>query len=780
MVPSNRGPAMTAKPTRGGSSSIRPLQPHANAVPAKARYRLAYRGVSAHLAAMGTAAASLLVFSLALAVTIGPQMRMWSWGPSLLALAAALGCAAFAAAKERRPILGPGTLALGLATAAWIVWRALHSPVPELAHADLLLLGGAVGAFLVTRAIGRNPKAESIFLWGVSALAAANLVMIFGQVVDGDFSQFRSRPVTSGTGFYAHYNEGANFLIGTSFLLIGGALFGKQPAPARIAWLGIALLGLAAIWFTRSRGAVFGVVIGFIVLFTFILVIGSRRKATWFAPLAIAFPIILLGAGGALYFGWEKVQRARSDGKSGVVEMMDNTSRLRDYSLSFDAIKLNPAAGGGSRSYSWSSLQLWKPEEHGQATHLPEQTHNEVLQAATDYGLIGAGMILVLIASLSLGALWHVRFDEAHPSHGHPSPDSLRLGGMAALAGMLIQSSFSFVFHLMPGAMLLGIALGRLSTPGEQTPRVARFCGVATACLSALLAVSLLPAGIQGSRVVASLLPIYFKSRNPPTDPDRIARISQAIAVWPLSEFHHSRALIHHQHAVPGNDAVNAERLQLALRDYLDAARANPKFPGHFVNAANLLSLSRHSKEAEDHYRIAIRLQGNMEPAFRAHYHLAEHFRRLGMQHLKDRNPAAAIQSMRSALQSIQEAEAKSAWTSGELRDLRNACFLGLAHAHEAAGNHRAANDTLNTALGIRGNSSFRYHVGMLQYRHAMRLWRQRQAAASLPVFRNARNQLLGARNHPPQGVTRASIQEHIEEIDEILALLHEAGFRND
>lgn len=728
---------------------------------------------------MAIAASSLLTLSLWLAVIIGPQMRMWSWGPALLALSAALACAAIAAAREKRPILGPVTLILGLAVTGWFTWRAWTSPIAELAHADLMLLGATVGCFIVCRAIAHNARAEAVFLWGLAALLAASIAMMVGQLGNPDFSQFRSRPAAAPTGFYAHYNEGANFLIGAAFLLLGSAAFGKRPILVRLLWLGVAILGLAAIWFTRSRGAVFGAVIGFVVLSTFILVIGSKRKASWFAPAVIAFPILVLASGFLLYFGWEKVQRARSDGKQGIVEMMDNTSRLRNYSLSFDAIKLNPITGGGSRSYSWSSLQSWDPKEHGQASNLPEQTHNEILQAATDYGLIGAGGILALIGWLSLRALWHSKFDEEkcqEPSH---SMDALRLGGIAALAGMLVQSSFSFVFHLLPGAMLLGIALGRIAAPGAQSSGVARIGRISAACLAIFVGILLIPTGIAGTRVLNALAPIYYKIQNPTNESERIARFSQAIAISTHSEFHLSRALIHHNRAVKGSEVVDPVSLELALQDYLDAAQANAKFPAHFVNAANLQSLSGNANAAEELYEIAINLQGNMEPAFRAHYHRAEHFRRLGLYHLQNQNPTAAIASMEIAFRCVQDAEAKSAWLLGDLRNLRNAVLLGLAYAHEAAGDYKTALHTMNSALGIRGNHSFRYHIGMLEFRRAMTLWRQRQPDAALPSFKSARGHLLGARNHPPQGLSRSSIQQQIEEIDEILKLLREAGIRN-
>ncbi len=735
---------------------------------------------------MANAASVFLVLSLWLAVIIGPQMRMWPWAPSLIALAAALICACTTALRAKRPLLGPGTLVLGLITTAWISWRAWHSPVPELAQADVLLLASAVGGFLVARSIGHHRQAEALFLWGLFGLLVASVVMIVAQTGDPDFSQFRRRAVLAPSGFYSQYNEGANFLIGAGFLLMGGALLGKQHPAVKIIWLLAAILGVSAVWFTRSRGAVLGVVVGFVALAIFLLVIGSRRKAPWFAPAAIAFPIVLLASGFALYFGWEKVQRMRSDGKQGVVEMMDNTSRLRNYSLSYDAIMLNPVSGGGSRSYSWNSLQLWNPREHGLASHLPEQTHNEVLQAATDYGLIGVACILALIGWISIRGLWHSRFDEGPPTQRHASADALRLGGISALAGMMVQSSFSFVFHLLPGAMLLGIALGRLATPatlartdnGQRTqPRILR---ISTALLALLIAIGILPAGFKGTRVLAELMPIYFKLGENPDEDGRIERFTSAIDTWPQSELHHLRAMIHHQRAVDGSEIVDPSSLQLALDDYLAASKHHPKFPGHFVNAANLYSLSGDFTKAEALYEQAIELQGTMEPAFRAHSNKAEHFRRKGFHLYRQGNPAASVRAMKSALESFQAAETKSAWLTGDAREQRYAIRLGLAAAQEAAGDHKGARDTLDALIHMPGGYRYRYYIGMLEYRNAMRIWQQRRPEVAARHFLNARNQLTGSRNHRPHGISLEAIQQQIDLIDEHLKLLREAGFGMD
>ncbi|RYD46370.1 MAG: hypothetical protein EOP85_07580, partial [Verrucomicrobiaceae bacterium] len=161
---------------------------------------------------MPTISAVFLVLSLVLAVVIGPQTRAWSWGPAMLALGISTAVALPALWKKSWHPSEFAIYALGLLVAGWFAWRAWFSPVRELADADLMLLAGAVGAFVSIRVIQGNKLAESILIWGISLLLLANVAVIAMQVADPAFSPvFRSRASVFPSGFYAHYNEAANY-----------------------------------------------------------------------------------------------------------------------------------------------------------------------------------------------------------------------------------------------------------------------------------------------------------------------------------------------------------------------------------------------------------------------------------------------------------------------------------------------------------------------------------------------------------------------------------------
>ncbi|MGL4401396.1 MAG: O-antigen ligase family protein, partial [Luteolibacter sp.] len=354
---------------------------------------------------MSVISSIFLVISLALAVVFGSQLRAWTWGPALLALGFALLAAVPAIWKSKRSPLNLGLVTLGIITTGWFAARAWISPVAELNQADLLLLASAVGAFLCFRAIEGSPAAERVLIWGIGLLLLANLWVAGVQVFHPDFSPiFPKRIVKFPTGFYSHYNEGANFVIGASMLLAGAALFGRHSLATRIFFGILVVGGMAEVYFSRSRGGIFGAAAGYAVFAMVALVIAKRRNSKWFAPSIVALPLIALGVAAFLYLSWQDAMVTRA-GTDQVTKLLDNQIRFHLAGIAVSCIGIHPWSGGGSRSYSWECYQFWDTKVQGGGGARPDLIHNELLQAATDYGIIGAGLLLTLLAALAINAM---------------------------------------------------------------------------------------------------------------------------------------------------------------------------------------------------------------------------------------------------------------------------------------------------------------------------------------------------------------------------------------
>ncbi|MEI6177371.1 MAG: O-antigen ligase family protein [Verrucomicrobiota bacterium] len=665
-------------------------------------------------------------------------------------------------------------IGLGILTAMWFGWRAWNSPAAEYGQADLLLLCGAVAAFVSIRGIAGNVWAERILGWGVALLLLANLIVIGIQIADPTYSPIfrtRSGPAMI-SGFFAHYNEAANYLIASSMLVGAAAMFGRHSLPVKILWGLIALAGLAGVWFTHSRGGILGAAVACGVFAAVFLIIAKRRESKWFAPMLIAIPLIGLAIGAFLFMGWEDAQEARKSANTTVTALLDNNCRLYFLGIAMSCIGLHPMNGGGSRSFSWECFAFVDGNANGDIiTHRPDMVHNEIMQAATDYGLIGAGLLVGLLITFIVTAILRALFEKSTAEKD--GRDAWRLGALAAFAGMLVQSCFSFVFHLLPGILLLGICLGQMTRSNEQAPSIRTLVTRIFLCIAGLICVcSLIPAAWKGSQVTRILWPTYFSKQAVNTPESRIDALSEAIQVWPHSEFYQDRAGILQESMISlqGNDLKDAG--QRALDDYQQAARLQPFEPGHVSNRAILLSNMQRDVEAEDAYAKAIRLQGGMEPAYRVHFVCANHYLAKGLRLWNPENPEPALKALELSAEHIESSAREMHWIIADMREPRIIIHEKLGTAREAAGNPEGALECYNFASALPGGTRAHYLAGVLLGKKAVATWAKRRPGPALFLFMEAKKRVGQAGNQLPKDVTPSQRAKYLNYLDRQIAFL--------
>lgn len=716
--------------------------------------------------------AIFLVAALVLAVVLGPQTRPWTWGPAMAALGISVLAAVPVIWKRGKAPADFGLLTVGTLTAAWFAWRAWLSPVAELGQADLLLVSCAVGAFVSIRAIAGYPLAERILCWGIALLLLANLVVIGKQIQDPGFSPvFGSRAGVWPSGFFAHYNETANYLIASTMLVAAAALFGRHALATRMLWLLLAVAGLAGVWFTRSRGGIFGAAVGCGVFAAIALMLGKRRDARWFAPALIAIPVIGLAIGAFLFMGWQDAQETRRAG-SGIEQLLDNDIRLYLLGIATSCIGLHPWMGGGSRSFSWENFRFFECQLQRHAGNRPELVHNEWVQSATDYGLVGAGLLAGWLGALALAAILRVLFEETPKERD--SRDAWRLGALAGLAGMLVQSCFSFVFHLLPGILLLGICLGQMSrstarSPGPQTLGSRMLLSISAIACAALL----LPAGWLGIQVTRILWPTWFSQQAATTSAEsRIDALSEAIVLWPQAAFYQERAAVLQTIAGSNVGPDFREPAERAIDDYQEAARLHPYDPRLAVNRANLLSQVQRDAEAEQWYAKAIQLQGGMEPGFRGHFSFANHYLRKGLRQFRPDDPQPALAALEHSAEQIETAAQQMHWVIADMRDPRVFIHENLGSVREAAGDRAGALESYNFAAKLEGGTRAHYRAAVLIGKMAVAEWSKRRPSEALKLFMDARKRIGQAGNALPQGVTLSQRVEYLAYLDRTIAFL--------
>lgn len=722
---------------------------------------------------MPAVSAILLATALVLAVVIGPQTRPWTWGPAMMCLGGAVLASLPTLWRRGKAPVDFGTLAFGALTAGWFAWRAWTSPVAEAGRADLLLLASVVACFVAVRSLAGNPSAERILSWGIALLLLASVVVVARQMVEPGFSPvFRNKAAENAvTGFFGHYIDGSNFLVASAMLVAGFGLFGSHSKTVRVIWILIAVAGVAGAWFTRSRGGILAGAAAGAAFGVALLIIGKRRDAKWFVPMLIAVPVIGMGIAVFLYHGWSEAQQARQ-GADDVMRILDDVSRLYFLGVALSCTGLHPMAGGGARSFSWECFQFVGGKEQGDIiARRPELVHNEIMQAATDYGWIGAGLLVGLLGTITIGCLLRLLFEERKPDV--VAADGWRLGAFAAFAGIMTQSCFSFVFHLLPGAMLLGISLGMMSRsrdagPGPQATGVKILLSAAALAVAALL----LPNGWTGSRVTHTLWATHFGKNAETSAESRIDALSEALRLWPHTSFLQERAALFQTLAGMPDRAGFKDPAERALDDYETAAKLHPFEPGFAVNRANVLSQLERDAEAEQAYGQAIRLQGGMEPGFRAHFSFANHYLRKGLRLFDPTSPDAGHAALELAAEQIETAVEKMHWVIGDMTEPRVAIHESLGTAREAAGDHEGALESYNFAAHLPNGKRAHYRAGVLIGKQAVDAWSKRQPSQAMKLFIEARRRVGQAGGNLPAGVTPSQSAEYTAYLDRTIDFL--------
>ncbi len=617
-------------------------------------------------------AATLLAVSFLLALVFGAQTAEWSWGPALVALALACGAAAFI--KSDRGGLGVG-IAL-LPAAGWILYRGVTSDVADFARADALLLLAVLATATVVAGLRPGARSVPALFAGLAMVSILNLAVGVIQSQSPEFMwPYHHRPTDRVTGFFGHYNYFSCFTYTVGLLLAARGFFAKDHVALRFLFVATALWSSVMVPVSGSRGGTVAMAVGVVVLVACAGVLAWRQGAWWSKVFLILFPLLLVGSAIAGWWMLSKVQekRATPGQATNSVLLLDNAARLEWVDLALQVGMDHPVAGGGSRSYSWERNRRWDVEEFGQGAENERFVHNELLQLFTDYG--AAGVVLVLIPIGWVGWLGFSRlFLGEIGGGGHL--DAVAIGVLSAGAAMLTQANFSFIFHLLPSTLLLGLllGLGALLSPSKDATCASRS---ARWVVGGLLACGIAWFGVQGTRSLRLVWPVmYGETSLIHSDPEAAAeRLERAATMWPghrmWEEAGHACRV-----AAAGTESPAAREAwnRRAVANYRAAMPLHPHHPGLALNLANALSELGENELAEQAYLESIELQGGLEAAFRARYYHAKHLYEMWYRRWTDpdeRRSGEALWAFRECLALLDESKEQAPWRNEERLALR-------------------------------------------------------------------------------------------------------------
>jgi O-antigen ligase len=394
---------------------------------------------------------SLLLFLLGVvaAGVLAVGMTTYPCGVPLLILAAAMCLGAWKKSSQTGKA-GPTVWFIAM-VAGYFAWRMWQSPISDFARNDAFLLAGAVIGFWWAAFNGHAASFPRLLL-GLWFLHLANVgVAIWQEFGGADVYTLVGERMAKiyPSGLYYHYNHFSNFVLGIGLLSLGYGLSGQMKWPMRVASLLMYALAVYGIYLAHSRGAWLGLGVGTALAFVGWLLNLHRTKTSWagivLVSSAVLAPLLVIGA-------WRMGTSAvafRGFGDSG---------RMGYSGIAVDLIPDHPWIGGGSRSYYFNSIEKWNPQEMDPGGNDIQYVHNEYLQAAVDYGLVGAALLLVLMGLVFFRGVAMLLMGDAKS----PGDRGVAVGSMASLAAMGTQAFFSFVFHVLPDVILMGFCIGCL------------------------------------------------------------------------------------------------------------------------------------------------------------------------------------------------------------------------------------------------------------------------------------------------------------------------------
>ena len=151
------------------------------------------------------------------------------------------------------------------------------------------------------------------------------------------------------------------------------------------------------------------------------------------------------------------------------ISLVDPTigGRTMMWSGTISIIRENPIFGTGMGSWQW----IYQKHKDYRILSFPEYTHNDYLNLAADYGLIGFVLMIFVVACF---------FQRAAKIAGSAISSEDRafaVGAIASVVSILVHSWFDFNLHIFGNALFLAVIFGATSAI-EVTSSLARPAGL--------------------------------------------------------------------------------------------------------------------------------------------------------------------------------------------------------------------------------------------------------------------------------------------------------------
>jgi O-antigen ligase len=370
---------------------------------------------------------------------------------------------------------------------AYALARYFTSPVEYDARFELLQVGACFLVYVIASIFINRPQDRNLILATLIVLAVAQSAYgIYQSVTKSDFVFWWMRPEIyhgRGSGFFIYPNHLAAFLEMVLGLVLARLVVVRREAKGvEQSFILKLLTGYAAVMIVSGIIMTFSRAswVAMLASVTILLFVGEKRiRLNWPRMVTVATVIGLMGLA---FLSSDSVRRRLGamflpDSKGTIASLKDPTlgSRTLLWKGTLGLIKAYPVFGSGMASWRWT-YQLHR-EPAPVFPSYPEYAHNDILNLASDYGLLGFLIVAGLFWGFGRHALAVARSD------GPPDQRALASGALVSVGAILLHSWFDFTLHLPANSLALACILGMVSAldtarqpyPRRPLPRFARW-----------------------------------------------------------------------------------------------------------------------------------------------------------------------------------------------------------------------------------------------------------------------------------------------------------------
>jgi len=417
---------------------------------------------------------ALCVFGVVLPLGgVNPELALPSY--VLVAALSVLGAGWLLFSKQasyvRSPVHGPVIL-FGLYAFA----RYFFSPVEYDARLELFHIGVCLCVYIVSATYFHRARDRTFLIAVLSVLGILEAGLGFWQVGRGAETVniwIWERPAYPGraSGTFIYPNQFA-FLLELILGLVAARIIlvrresqsTERSMLAKVFLIYVALMLIAGILTSRSRAGWIGMILS---LGALLFLLDWRAFVTARGLLVTAS---LLVVAVLLIVNFKPVRDRllftfRSDAR-GALSLTDATlgGRVLIWGGTARIVRDHPFFGTGIGSFQWVYQRYKDPALESR----PEYTHNDFLNLAADYGLLG-----FFLAVWSLAGFWRQAWKASRPGHP-PEAQAFAVGAMVSILALLIHCSFDFPLHLPANTLLVAVLLGMVAGMEDQTGRFVR------------------------------------------------------------------------------------------------------------------------------------------------------------------------------------------------------------------------------------------------------------------------------------------------------------------